>query len=225
MSVDDASIATRHSHPIGSLGERFNDQILIPVSPFSHPRVRVDDRGNILDDVLFLPSFVMNGHSKRRQRLESVSDIDFRATCNTYVKSREGKSDKPFHEAQDQVPRRWHPKSIGTLVDRVHNNVDWPLIGGRERLLQVLYQDVISRLVCAVVMSLVCAVEYITAMIGAGRKLRKKGKEQVPTILLVSIPEVEVVVCHESQSGIAQSHDILDDCRATRSLRLSETKT
>src|SRR6202046_1879215 len=55
----DITIAIRHSHPVGFLGERLNDQLLVLVSPFSHPRVRVDDRGNILDDILLLPSLVM----------------------------------------------------------------------------------------------------------------------------------------------------------------------
>ena len=128
MSVDDASIAIGYSHPIGSLGERLDHQILILLTPFAHPRVQVDGRDNILDDVLLLPSFVMKGHSKRRQRLENVSDIDFRATCNTNTKIRERKIDKLLDETQDQVPRRWHPKRVGTLVERVDDNVDWAVI-------------------------------------------------------------------------------------------------
>ena len=145
----------------------------------------------------------MKGYLTSRQRLQSSSDVDFGATRDAYMKIWKGKLDKLLHETQDQVPRRWHPKSIGTLVDRVHDNVDWPVIGGRERLLQVLTQHVIGGLVCAVVMSLVCAVEYITTKIGASRKLRKKGKEQVSAILFLSVLEVKVVICHDGQSGIA----------------------
>ena len=36
MSVDDGSIAFGHSHPIGSVGERLDDQILILLAPFSY---------------------------------------------------------------------------------------------------------------------------------------------------------------------------------------------
>ena len=56
--------------------------------------------------------------------------------------------------------------------------------------------------------------EYIAAKIGAIRKLRKEGKDQVSAILFLSIPKVEVIVSHRSQSSIAQSQDILDDGRA-----------
>jgi hypothetical protein len=78
-----------------------------------------------------------------------------------------------------------------------------------------LYQDDISGLVSVVVVRLVYAVEYVAAKIGASRELGKKGEEQVSAILFVSIPEVEVIVSHRSQSSLAQSHDILNDRRAS----------
>jgi hypothetical protein len=78
-----------------------------------------------------------------------------------------------------------------------------------------LCQDVVGGLVSAVVVRDVYAVEYIAAKIGAIRELGKKGKEQVSAILFFRIPEVEVIVSHGSQSGLAQSHDILDDRRAS----------
>ena len=77
---------------------------------------------------------------------------------------------------------------------------------------------------CTVVMSHVYAVEYIAAMIGASRELGKKGKEQVSSILFISIPEVEVIVSHGSQPSVAQSQDLLDDRRARRQLGLVKRK-
>jgi hypothetical protein len=71
-------------------------------------------------------------------------------------------------------------------------------------------------LVCAVVVSHVYVVEYKAAKVTASRKLGKEGKEKVSAILFISIPKVEVTVSHGGQSSIAQSHDILDDCRARR---------
>ena len=65
----DVPFAIGHSHPISSLGERLYDQILILLSPFAHPCVRVYDSANILDNVLLLTSFVVEGHSQRRQGL------------------------------------------------------------------------------------------------------------------------------------------------------------
>ena len=68
----------------------------------------------------------------------------------------------------------------------------------------------------AVVVSHLKVMENMAAKIGAIRELGKKGKDQVSAILFLSIPEVEVIVGHRSQSSIAQSHDILDDRRASR---------
>jgi hypothetical protein len=48
-----------HSHPIGFLGKRLDHQTLILLSPFAHPRVQVDHRDNIIDDVPLLSSFVV----------------------------------------------------------------------------------------------------------------------------------------------------------------------
>ena len=84
----------------------------------------------------------------------------------------EGKSDKLLHEIQDQFSGARQTKSIGTLVNRVHNNIDWAVIGKCEGLLQVLYQHVVCRLKCAVVVSHVYGVEHIAVNIGASRKLR-----------------------------------------------------
>ena len=39
VSEEDVPFATGHAHPIGSLGERLNDQILILLPPFAHSRV------------------------------------------------------------------------------------------------------------------------------------------------------------------------------------------
>ena len=128
----------------------------------------------------------------------------------------EGKFDKLLHEIEHDLPRSWHPKSVRAFIQRIHDDIRWAVIGQCERLFEALNQDVISGLVGAVVVSRIYAVEYIAANIGASRELRKKGKDQVSAILFISIPEVEVIVGHRSQSSIAQSHDILDDRRASR---------
>ena len=67
--------------------------------------------------------------------------------------------------------------------------------------------------------------EHIAAEIRVSRELRKKGKDQVSAILFVSIPEVEVIVSHGSQSSLAQSQDLLDDRRAGIQFRSREKKT
>ena len=114
MSEDDVSIAIEHLHPIGSVGERLDDQVLILDSPFAHPRVRVDDSANVLGDVLLLPSLVVKGHLTGRQGLQSNSDVDFWATRDTYMKIWEEKFDKLLHEIQDQFSGGWQPKCWDT---------------------------------------------------------------------------------------------------------------
>ena len=79
----------------------------------------------------------------------------------------EGKSDKLLHEIQDQFSGASQLKCVGTLVNCIDNNVDWAVIGKCERLFQVLYQHVVCRLMCAIVVSHVYAVEHIAANIGA----------------------------------------------------------
>ena len=88
----------------------------------------------------------------------------------------EGEFDKLLHEIEDQFPRRWHPKSVRALVERVDNDVDWVVVGICERLLQALHQHVISGLALAVVVSHVYAVQYFATKFGASGKLGKKGK-------------------------------------------------
>ena len=69
VSDEDVPFPIGHAHPISSLGERLNNQILILLSPFAHPCVRVYDSADILDNVLLLTGFVVKGHSQRRQGL------------------------------------------------------------------------------------------------------------------------------------------------------------
>ena len=71
-------------------------------------------------------------------------------------------------------------------------------------------------------MSHVYVMEHIAAKIRASRELRKKGKDQVSAILFLSVPEVEVIERHRSQSSIAQSQDLLDERRARIQFRSHE---
>ena len=217
--------ATGYAHPIGSLGERLDHQILIFLSPFSHPHIRANDGAGIVNDVFRLPSLIVKRHAMVSQRLYHGADIDFGTTGDTYTEMREGKSDKLLHEIKNYFPWSWHTKSVRAFIECVHNDVRWVIIGQCEYLLKAFYQDIIGGLVGAVVVSHVNAMENIAAKIGAIRKLRKEGKDQVSAILFLSIPEVEVIVSHRSQSSLAQSHDFLDDRRASRQFRSREKET
>ena len=115
----------------------------------------------------------------------------------------EGEFDKLLHEIEDQFSRRWHPKSVRTLVERVDNDVDRVVIGIYECLLQVLHQHVISGLVSTVVVSQIYVVEYIATDIEASGELGKERKQQVSAILFIGVLKVEVKVSHGGQSGVA----------------------
>ena len=93
------------------------------------------------------------------QRLYHSSDVDFGATGDTYTNIWEGKSDELPNEIEYRFPRGWYTEGVRTFIQRVHNDVGWVAIGQCERLHQALYQDVISGLVRAVVMSHVNAME------------------------------------------------------------------
>ena len=83
MSEGDVPITIAHLHPISSVGERLYDHILILISPFAHPGVRVDDRANIVDNILLLSSLVVKRYLTGRQGLQSSSDVDLGAAGDT----------------------------------------------------------------------------------------------------------------------------------------------
>ena len=87
-----------------------------------------------------------------------------------------------------------------------------------------MYQYLIRGLVNTVVVGHENAMEYIAAKIRAIRELGKKRKNQVSELLFIGIPKVEVIVSRRSQSSIAQSHDFLDDRRASKQLKLPQNE-
>ena len=117
------------SHAIRSFRERLDNQVLFFFTPFPHPWVRVDDDPDIFDDVLLLSILVMKGYEERDQRLEDDSDVDLWATCDAQMKIRKPYVGELLYKLEDLFPRRWNAREVGTLVERVDNNIDWALIG------------------------------------------------------------------------------------------------
>jgi hypothetical protein len=70
----------KNSHPVSSLRELIYDPFLIGCSPFFHLRIRVNNRLDIIKDVLLLPLFVMKANRTALQTVEDVFDINVRAT-------------------------------------------------------------------------------------------------------------------------------------------------
>lgn len=63
-------------YPISSFRECLDYQTLIVISPSPHLCIRVNDRGEIIDNISLLSTFVMKGHSARCQRSEGTADVD-----------------------------------------------------------------------------------------------------------------------------------------------------
>ena len=60
------------------------------------------------------------------------------------------------------------------------------------------------------------AMKDVTTGTRLGGKLDKKRREEVSTILLIEVPEVEIEVSNRPWSRFAYLLDVLNDCRATR---------
>jgi hypothetical protein len=93
----------------------------------------------------------MKGHSARSQRLDDISYVDFRATCDTYMKIWQMKVSELLHKLKDLVARRWNPRNVGTFIKSIHYYIDGMLIWQCEHLFQAPCQSVITGLSRAVV--------------------------------------------------------------------------
>ena len=58
--------------------------------------------------------------------------------------------------------------------------------------------------------------ENVAKGIRTSRELKEKRSKKVAAALLVDISKVEIKICDQSQSSLAQLRNIVDDCRATR---------
>src|SRR6266702_6155685 len=70
-------------HSISFLYEILNDRILIIISPSPHLSVRVNDRSNVINNVLLLPTFVIKGYLLSCQRLKRSANVELRTTRDT----------------------------------------------------------------------------------------------------------------------------------------------
>src|SRR5229473_4285547 len=121
---------TIHLHSISSFSEDLNNEFLILLLPSPHVRFRVgvDNRPNIIHDILFLSALIVEGHFERGQRLEDISYVEFWSTSDTYTKGWNLKVDQLLHKSKNTVARGWNPRDVGTLVKGVHYQVDRALI-------------------------------------------------------------------------------------------------
>jgi hypothetical protein len=94
--------------------------IFLPPSPHVRFRVRVDNRPNIMGDVLFLSALIMQGHLARGKRLKEISYVEFRAASDTYTNIWKVEVGKFFQEPKYPISGRWNLGGVGTLIKGVH---------------------------------------------------------------------------------------------------------
>src|SRR5258708_18642903 len=111
-----------HLHSISSFSEDLNDEFLILLlpPPHDHLRVRVNDRPNIVLDILLLSAFIMEGHSAGGQSLENISYVDLWATCHTYMNIWYMKFDELVHGLKNSFARCWNSIDVGTLIKGIY---------------------------------------------------------------------------------------------------------
>ena len=110
----------------------------------------------------------------RCDALEGVPDVDLGTTSNADMESWKPKVDEFLHEFKDLSTKGWYPRSIGTLVERIQDEIDLALIRKCEHVLQATYQGNVTGMTHAIVMFLVEAGQYVTKGIGTSRELDKK---------------------------------------------------
>ena len=148
--------------------------IFLPPSPHKFTRAGVDNRSDVVCNVLLLPAFVLKGDCVRREWLECISDVDLRSTCDTDTKIRKSKADQVFYKIKNLVTCGWGIRCIRTFVKGIHDEVNLALMLEGEHLLEASGQSTVIGLTPAVVVRLV---EYFTQRIGTGTKLdQKRGK-------------------------------------------------
>ena len=134
----------------------------------------------------------------KRQWLDDSSDVDLGATCGANVKFMQVEVDKFLYKLEDLITRRWEPGRIWTFVQRIQDNENRTLSQQSQHLFQTFLHSVVTWLSSAIIVCLVDAMENVTARTRASRKLGYEGKQKVVTGLLLEIPEIEVIVCHDA---------------------------
>ena len=103
-----------------------------------------------------------------------------------------------MHELLDETEnlraRRWDGVVVWTLIERIQDNVDGRLIRNCKHILETLGQCSFGGLLSALFMLQIKAVKDITTRTRLRGKLDEKRCKEVPTILLVEVPEVEIEV-------------------------------
>jgi hypothetical protein len=114
-------------HPIRSLRERLDDKVPVLLSPSPHFLVGLNNRADIVYDIFLLSSLVMEGHAESRQRIENGLYVALGSTCDTYMQVWEAQADQIMDKIKDLFSWGWQARIVGTLVKRIHDEVNGAL--------------------------------------------------------------------------------------------------
>jgi hypothetical protein len=101
-------------------------------------RIRVDDRSDIVGNILLLPELSLKGNSLRCEWLKCFADVELWATCNTDTKIRKSKTDEVLYEIKDPFASGWDIGSVGTLIKGIDDKINWTLVRKGEHILEAL---------------------------------------------------------------------------------------
>src|ERR1700733_13363488 len=96
----------------------------------------MDDRTDIVHNVLGLSTLVVEGDTEGCQGLERSLYIGFRATRNTYMYVARLEASEVLNKTKDLFSWSWHARIVWTLVESINNNVDRALSWEQKHLLQ-----------------------------------------------------------------------------------------
>ena len=94
-------------HSISSFGKRLNDKFLVlwPPSPHDLLRIRVNNRPNVVCNILPLSSLVMKRYSTRSQRFKDILYVDLWSARDAYMKITKREVDEFFQKLKHHFAR------------------------------------------------------------------------------------------------------------------------
>jgi hypothetical protein len=111
-------------HAISPFGECCDDKSLVIIAPSPHLLIQIDDGTDIVDDVLGLSTLIVEGDMESCQGLEGSSNINFRATSDTYMYIGKVEVNKILNKIKDLFSWSWHARIVWTLVESIDDKVN-----------------------------------------------------------------------------------------------------
>ena len=153
----------------------------------------------------------MKRNTESRQGFETDLDVDLRATRDAYMNIWKLQTDKVLQKLKDLFTSGRSSGDVRAFVESVYHDICRRLSLNLEHVRQTFGECVVWRLVCPFIVVRIETREDIMAGIRPGAELEEEGREEIPSVLLLRIPEVEEKVGHQSEASLAHPVNFLDD--------------